>query len=324
MNRPAVQREVAVPPAGRASPPSKGAGHAAQAVRDARRASAILAAGVTAASASSEHRRHHDGRHALRGVALTTSRSCSLRPSPRSARAPAAANSGDTALIGIDFRPRRRALGARQRGRPLRDRRPHPPWPRRVAASPCRSRVLRSASTSTPSADRLRIVSDTGQNLRHNVDATATRSRTAPDLPGPAVGARHRRRRRGLHQQRPRPDHGDDALRPGPDARPDRDPVAAEQRPLAATGKLGVDAAAPVGSTSTARSAVSRVDDAASPRSARPARRLYGIDLLPDADGLLGSRGAMPWSRSRIPTWAALTGLGRAGPAGAGARRRPG
>ena len=34
-------------------------------------ASAILAAGVTAASASSEHRRHHDGRHALRGVALT-------------------------------------------------------------------------------------------------------------------------------------------------------------------------------------------------------------------------------------------------------------
>ena len=70
-------------------------------------ASAILAAGVTAASASSEHRRHHDGRHALRGVALTADQKLlSYRTdAPERARSVGRIRgmSGDTALVGIDY-----------------------------------------------------------------------------------------------------------------------------------------------------------------------------------------------------------------------------
>jgi hypothetical protein len=63
-----------------------------------------------------------------------------------------------------------------------------------------------------PAANRLRVISDSGQNLRHNLDdPTGTRRRgspspTRPDQP-PGHPTHQRDQRGGLLQQRPRPRH---------------------------------------------------------------------------------------------------------------------
>jgi Domain of unknown function (DUF4394) len=85
-----------------------------------------------------------------------------------------------------------------------------------------------------PAADRLRIISDAGQNLAHNVNAggvtvaNATLTYTAP--PGHAcacVGCHSR----CLHEQRSESaEHGHDAVRPGHDAGPGRYPISPGQR----------------------------------------------------------------------------------------------
>ena len=85
-----------------------------------------------------------------------------------------------------------------------------------------------------PAADRLRIVSDTGQNLAHNVNdggvtvANATLTYTAPPATPWCRGGRHSG---CLYEQRSEPaDDGDDAVRPGHDAGSGCHPVAAGQR----------------------------------------------------------------------------------------------
>jgi hypothetical protein len=87
-----------------------------------------------------------------------------------------------------------------------------------------------------PAANRLRVISDTGQNLRHHIDDPAgapPAGTTATDgtlTYPPATAARDRRQRRGLHQQRPRPQHRDHAVRPRHQPRPDSGPVTGERR----------------------------------------------------------------------------------------------
>ena len=117
-------------------------------------ASAILAAGVTAASASSDQGRHHDGRNGLRGVALTADQKLlSYRTNaPERARSVGRIRglSGDTALVGIDYRPATGELyGLGNAGGVYVDRRSHRAGHPGSPASTCRSRAPRSASTST-------------------------------------------------------------------------------------------------------------------------------------------------------------------------------
>ena len=138
-------------------------------------ASAILAAGVTAASASSDQGRHHDGRHGLRGVALTADQKLlSYRTNaPERARSVGRIRglSGDTALVGIDYRPATGDLYGvgNQGGVYVIDD--------RTAQATRKSRLSMPLEGTAfgvdfnPTVDRLRIVSDTGQNLRDNVDA---------------------------------------------------------------------------------------------------------------------------------------------------------
>ena len=74
-----------------------------------------------------------------------------------------------------------------------------------------------------PTVDRLRVVSDTGQNLRVNVDdgSTLTDGRLAYPASLRRRHPGHRRDRRGVHQQRRRSKHSDHAVRHRLDARPD-------------------------------------------------------------------------------------------------------
>ena len=141
-------------------------------------ASVLLAAGVTAASASSGHDRNHDmrgGKHALRGVAVTADQKLLAyrTDAPEWARSIGKVRglSADTALVGIDYRPATGdlyGLGDRGGVYVIDDR---------TARATLRSRLsvpLQGTSFGVdfnPTVDRLRIVSDTGQNLRDNVDA---------------------------------------------------------------------------------------------------------------------------------------------------------
>jgi hypothetical protein len=98
-----------------------------------------------------------------------------------------------------------------------------------------------------PVVDRLRIVSDTGQNLRDNVDAdNDTLTDTTLTSPGPppatllgVAGA--------LHQQRRGPRHRHHAVRHRRGRRPGRDPVAGQRRPRRADRQAEVDAGPSVG-----------------------------------------------------------------------------
>ena len=112
----------------------------------------------------------------------------------------------DTRLVGIDFRPASGALYGvgDQGGIYTIDTRTA------VATLAARMNVALAGSSFgvdfNPTVDRLRIVSDTGQNLRVDV----TTGVTLTDLP--LSGARARRGR--VHEQRCRPEHRDDAVRP--------------------------------------------------------------------------------------------------------------
>ena len=88
-----------------------------------------------------------------------------------------------------------------------------------------------------PVVDRLRIVSDTGQNLADNVDAdndTVTDGTLTNAADPTAGGPRSDRRRRRVHQQRRRSQYRDHAVRHRLGARSDRDPVAAQLGPAGA------------------------------------------------------------------------------------------
>ena len=99
-----------------------------------------------------------------------------------------------------------------------------------------------------PTVDGLRVVSDTGQNLRVNVDNGMTNVDTALSSVGVDWGR--------LHQQRRRPEHRHDTVRPRRRARPGRRP---SRRPTRACWRRRASSASTParlsGSTSTARSA---------------------------------------------------------------------
>ena len=97
------------------------------------------------------------------------------------------ARSADSALIGIDFRVQDGQLYGVGNGGGVYTfiaRRARPAW--------CQLTLRSTARTSfgvdfNPAADRLRIISDTGQNLRHNVSAGGT---TTTDAPSPSWSVR--------------------------------------------------------------------------------------------------------------------------------------
>ena len=98
-----------------------------------------------------------------------------------------------------------------------------------------------------PAADRLRIISDTGQNLAHNVNAggvTAANGTLTYTRAARHCGAGARRHGGRLHEQRSESaEHGHDAVRPGHDARSGRHPVAS--RATASSSRPGSSALMP-------------------------------------------------------------------------------
>ena len=120
----------------------------------------------------------------------------------------------DTSLVGIDYRPANNVLyGLGNAGGVYT-------IDANTAQATLRSRLNQPLQGTdfgvdfNPTVDRLRIVSNTGQNLRTNVDdgtttvdGDAEHPRRHAGQPGP------RRDRRRLHEQRRRSEHGDDAVR---------------------------------------------------------------------------------------------------------------
>ena len=156
-----------------------------------------------------------------------------------------------------------------------------------------------------PTVDRLRIISDAGQNLRVNVvDGIGDRRRRAQHpryAAGEPCARRHRRR---LHEQRRRPEHGDDAVRPRHDERQHGDPGARQRRSLSPTGKLGVDAAGAVGFdiySHGERRHDDRPQALASIATSDGATSLYRVDLLTGRARAIGAF-AQPVVDIAIPT----------------------
>ena len=132
----------------------------------------------------------------------------------------------DTKLVGIDYRPATGDLYGvgDQAGIYIVD-------PATATASLAARANVALQGTSfgvdfNPAADRLRIISDTGQNLRINVADGSTTVDTSLTN-GAAPAGRHRRH---VHQQRRRPQHRHHPVRRGLHARPDLAAVAAQQR----------------------------------------------------------------------------------------------
>ena len=105
-----------------------------------------------------------------------------------------------------------------------------------------------------PTVDRLRIVSDTGQNLRVNVDDGTTNVDGTLNIPGPtpvnpALGVTARRPTRTTTPTRTRRPRCSTSTRPTTTPSIQAPPNAGSLNP---TGKLGVDAAGRSASTSTA------------------------------------------------------------------------
>ena len=134
----------------------------------------------------------------------------------------------DSALIGIDFRVQDGLLYGVGNGGGV-----YQIDTSNAVATPVNSLTMALDGASfgvdfNPAADRLRIVSDTGQNLRHNVNAGGvTLSDGALNYTCGNDDTRHRRCR--LHQQRPRCDNGNHSVRHGHEPRSDSDSVTAEQ-----------------------------------------------------------------------------------------------
>ena len=83
-----------------------------------------------------------------------------------------------------------------------------------------------------PAANALRIISNTGQNLRHPFAgplAGQTQTDATLNYPGPpAVNSGHRPHRGRVYEQRSRPEHGDNAIRHRHVAEPGSHPVATQ------------------------------------------------------------------------------------------------
>ena len=145
----------------------------------------------------------NDGRGRVQLVALTADQrlTCFKDDRPQRARTIGAVTGldGDTALLGIDVRPANGQLYGLgdQGGVYVLD--PGSASARRVAKAATPTGPVVPAGTSfgvdfNPAADRLRVVSDTGQNLRINVDDGSTTVDTPlayvpPTPPTGAVGA---------------------------------------------------------------------------------------------------------------------------------------
>jgi hypothetical protein len=160
-------------------------------------AASVLAPGVAGATgASGSHDRRQDNcvnngyDRSLRVVVLTAdgALACSdtRRPGRSGQSVPVTGLTGDTALVGIDYRPATGALVGlgNQGGIYIVD----------PATGVATNRVQLSETLSgnafgvdfNPTVDRLRIVSDTGQNLRANPDTGMASPPDAP-LSGPGV-----------------------------------------------------------------------------------------------------------------------------------------
>ena len=137
---------------------------------------------------------------------------------------------GDSTLVGIDYRVQDGKLygvgnaggvytltstGQGHQGQPA-DR---------------RARGAKFGVDFNPAADRLRVVSDTGQNLRHDVNPGGATIVDGTLTYPPAIAAGERGQRGGVHEQRPRRRHGHHAVRPGHRAGPGRDPGAGQRGP---------------------------------------------------------------------------------------------
>ena len=80
-----------------------------------------------------------------------------------------------------------------------------------------------------PAANALRIISNTGQNLRHPfAGPLAGQTQTDATLNYVAGTTRHRPHRGRVHEQRSRPEHGDDPIRHRHVAEPGGYPVATQ------------------------------------------------------------------------------------------------
>jgi hypothetical protein len=160
---------------------------------------ALLLAAGTSQVASAESR-HDERSHNLRVIGLTDDgRLVSFRArSPKSTRQIGYVTGligADTALVGIDFRVQNGALYGVGNGGGV-----YTIDPRTAEAKFVNALTVPLAGTMfgvdfNPAADRLRIVSDTGQNLAHNVNdggvtvANATLTYTAPPAAAaPALG----------------------------------------------------------------------------------------------------------------------------------------
>jgi hypothetical protein len=260
-------------------------------------AGALLAAGVTAASASGH--RDHDGsfgKHVLRGVAITSDQKLiSFRthaPEWASTEGRIRGLDGDAALVGIDYRPATGELYGLgnaggvyviddDSGRATLESRLSVPL---VGTS--------FGVDFNPTVDRLRIVSDTGQSLRDNVDADGD---TIVDgtltYPGPPASTALGVGGAAYTNNDADPDTAttlydlDTAL----DQSVIQSPANAGL--LAATGKLKVDAAAAVGFDiySTVRRGTTTDVQGFASLSAGGATRLYEIDLGTGRADELGS-----------------------------------
>jgi hypothetical protein len=255
-------------------------------------ATAAVAAGVTATSAASHDRHDRDwGERALSAVALTAEQSLLAFRTDRPERARTVGRvrgliGGDARIIGIDYRPATGDLyGVGDAGGVyvIDDR---------SARATLRSRLSVPLAGTTfgvdfnPVVDRLRIVSDTGQNLRDNVDADSdTLTDGALTFPGPPPATALGIAGAAYTNSDADPDTGTTLF----DLDAALDQVAIQSPAnaglLAPTGKLGVDAGSDVGFD------IARDDRRGSTARgfASIASRLYAIDLLSGRASSLGS-----------------------------------
>ena len=135
-----------------------------------------------------------------------------------------------------------------------------------------------------PTVDRLRVISDTGQNLRVKVDTGVTNVDTAAVVHG-RDGCR-------LHEQRRRPEH---RRRRCSTSTPRSTRSSSSRRPtrgmLAASGKLGVDASPAIGFDvySAIRNGTTVNVRAFASLTVGGSASLYRINLLQGRAGLVGA-----------------------------------
>ena len=258
---------------------------------------ALAGGGLAATTAASHDRPHgHDQQRGDKAVALTDDQKLlsfrTERPEWASSTGRVRGLQVDTRLVGIDHRPATGDLYGvgDQGGVYVLDE--------RTARATLRSRLsVPLAGTSfgvdfNPAVDRLRIVSDTGQNLRDNVDADGDTLVDGPlTNPGPppatvtgVAGAAYTNN-----------DADPNTVTTLFDLDAALDQIAvqapANAGTLSPTGKLGVDAGAQVGFdiSSDVRRGTTVGNAGYAALTTGGASRLYGIDLLTGRAAELGS-----------------------------------